>query len=386
MRIVDPRASSRFFSKSMSRFFSPPDNACDQLPAAGVLLLNLGTPAAPTPGALRRFLGQFLGDPRVIEMPRWLWRTILHGYILRTRPRYSAALYARIWTERGSPLALGTEALSTRLGEALRERRPGPILVRHAMRYGEPEIGKVMRELAAAGARRLLVLPLFPQYSATTTASAFDAVARELARWRRLPELRLVTDYHAAPRYIEALARSIEAHWQRHGRAERLLLAFHGIPQRYARAGDPYFEQCLETGRCLRERLGLPEAELTVCFQSRFGRGAWLKPYADAILESLPGEGVRRVQVLCPGFAVDCLETLEEIALRNHARFLHAGGEWLQYIPALNAGDDQVAALAELILRHGQGWPEFDPGWNRARAEAQLQAARTRRQRLHDAG
>jgi len=370
----------------MPRYFGLTDHRHGEPAAAAVLLVNLGTPSAPTPRAVRRYLAEFLGDPRVVEIPRWLWRIILHGIVLRTRPARSAALYQKIWTPQGSPLASGTRALAARLQDALKARRPGPILVRHAMRYGEPGIGAVLRELAAAGARRVIVLPLFPQYSATTTASAFDAVAREFARWRWPPELRQVADYHADPLYIEALARSVEQHWQRHGRAPRLLLSFHGLPARNLRLGDPYFCQCHATARRLRERLGLGENELLVSFQSRFGRARWLQPYTQATLRELPAQGIRHVQVLCPGFAVDCVETLEEIALANHAGFLHAGGERFEYIAALNDGDDHVNALADLVLRHGQGWAEFDPGWDAARATAAGAAARARQQRLAERG
>lgn len=369
----------------MPRYFGQPNHSHGTTPAAAVLLVNLGTPDAPEPRALRRYLAQFLADPRIVEMPRALWRLILHGVILRVRPARSAALYAKIWTPAGSPLATGTAALAERLEAALRAQRPGPILVRQAMRYGRPGVGPVLRELAASGARRILVLPLFPQYSGTTSASVLDAVGRELATWRWVPDLRFVADYHADARYIEALARSVEAHWQRHGRAQRLVLSYHGIPEKYFRAGDPYFCQCQATARRLRERLGLSEDEMIVAFQSRVGRAKWLRPYTEATLAALPGEGIKHVQVLCPGFAVDCLETLEEIALGNHARFLHAGGERFEYIPALNAGDDHVAALAELVLRQTQGWPEFEPGWDAARVAAQGAAARARQERLRDA-
>ena len=352
--------------------------------ASGVLLVNLGTPEAPTPRAVRRYLAEFLSDPRIVEAPRWLWWLALHGVILRVRPARSARLYEKIWTPQGSPLLTGTAALAEGVQHALKRQRPGPILVRHAMRYGKPSISSVLREFAEVGVRRLLVLPLFPQYSGTTSASVLDAVSAELAGWRWVPELRFIADYHAEPRYIEALARSVEAHWQSHGRAQRLVLSFHGIPQRYFRAGDPYFCQCQATARALRERLDLREDELTVCFQSRVGREPWLAPYTDEVLKALPRQGIGHVQVLCPGFAVDCLETLEEIALRNRDHFLAAGGEHLEYIPSLNASDDHVAALSELILRHGQGWPEFDPGWDASRVVAQRATARSRHERLRD--
>ncbi len=369
----------------MPRFFSQPGFRHGEPAMAAVVLINLGTPAAPTPRAVRRYLAQFLADPRIVEWPRWAWRLVLHGIVLRLRPARSAELYRKIWTPQGSPLAVGMQALAERLQTSLRTQRPGPILVRHAMRYGQPAIAEVLRELAQAGARRILVLPVFPQYSGTTTASAFDALAAELATWRWLPELRFVNDYHAAPRYIEALARSVEAHWQRHGRAQKLVLSFHGTPASYLRAGDPYFCQCQATARRLRERLGLGEDAMLVTFQSRVGRARWLEPYTDTTLTELPHAGVRHVQVLCPGFAVDCLETLEEIALTNHARFLHAGGERLEYIPALNDSAEHVAALADLVLRHTVGWPEFASDWDPAAAQAQAIAAKARHERLRDA-
>ncbi len=358
----------------MPRHPREPVESAASAPCAGVLLVNLGTPAAPTPRAVRRYLAQFLSDRRIVELPRWLWWPVLHGVILRLRPRQSAALYAKVWTAEGSPLATGTAALAAGLQESIRAQRPGPILVRHAMRYGEPAIGPVLREMAAAGMRRLLVLPLFPQYSGTTTASVMDAIGQELASWRRVPDLRFIAGYHADAAWIEALARSVEAHWQRAGRAPRLLLSFHGIPERYARAGDPYPDQCRASARRLRERLGLAEDAVIVAFQSRVGRTRWTGPYTEDLLEALPREGVRHLQVLCPGFAIDCLETLEEIAIRNHARFLRAGGERFEYIPALNAGAAHVEALGGRILREGQGWPEFDPAWDPQRAAAQRAA------------
>lgn len=368
----------------MPSYLGQPGFRHGEATAAAVLLVNLGTPAAPGTRAVRRYLAQFLADPRIIEMPRWAWWPILHGLILRLRPARSAQLYGQIWTAQGSPLAVGMQALTQRLEAALRAQRPGPILVRHAMRYGQPAVGTTLRELAATGVRRVLVLPLFPQYSGTTSGSVFDAVAAELMTWRWVPDLRFVAGYHASPRYIEALARSVEAHWRRNGRAHKLVISFHGTPESYLRAGDPYHCQCLETARRLRERLGLDEAEAIVSFQSRVGRARWLQPYTDVTLGDLPAAGTRQVQVLCPGFAVDCLETLEEIALTNHARFLHAGGERLEYIPALNDSADHVAALVDLVLRNTGGWNEFSADWDAAAATAQARAARARHEQLRD--
>lgn len=352
--------------------------AHDQPPKAGVLLVNLGTPEAPTAAKVRPYLAEFLGDPRVIEYPRWLWKLILHGVILRIRPKRSAHAYARIWTEQGSPLRTGSEALATALQAELSQRAPGPVTVALAMRYGEPSVRKQIEQLQRAGVRRLLVLPLYPQYSATSTGSVIDAVADTLKRLRWPPELRLINDYHDDRAHIEALAGSIEAYWAAHGRGERLLLSFHGIPERYLRAGDPYFCQCHATARLLRERLGLGPEAVMISFQSRVGRERWLHPYTDETVRRLARDGVRRLDVISPGFAVDCLETLEEIAMQNREFFLAAGGQELRYIPALNDSPGQVQALAGLVLRHAQGWPEFTPGYEAAVVRASQQAARLR--------
>ncbi|NII12152.1 ferrochelatase [Oleiagrimonas sp. C23AA] len=353
------------------------------LPAqAAVLLVNLGTPSAPTAKAVRPYLAEFLGDQRVIEYPRWLWQLILHGIILRVRPTRSAEAYAKIWTPQGSPLRVGSEALASSMQGAIARRRPGPIRVALAMRYGQPAVADTIAQLQREGVRRLLVLPLYPQYSATSTGSVIDAVADACKGLRWPPELRIINDYHADSAYIEALADSIRAHWQSQGRGDKLLLSFHGIPERYVRAGDPYFCQCQATARLLRERLGLSENELVVSFQSRVGRERWLHPYTDETVRALAAQGVRKLDVACPGFAVDCLETLEEIAMQNREFFLEAGGESLSYISALNAQPDHVAALTELVLRHGQGWPEFDPDFDIGAAKAALTAAHQRAQAM----
>ncbi|MEP6938764.1 MAG: ferrochelatase [Rudaea sp.] len=322
-------------------------------PPAAVLLVNLGTPTAPSTAAVRRYLAEFLSDRRVIETPRWLWWPILHGVILRIRPRRSAHAYAKVWTAGGSPLLVLSRALAGKLAAAVADQAA----VALAMRYGEPAIGAAITELQRRGVRRILVLPLYPQYAAATTASVFDAVTAAVRRLRWLPELRFIGDYHADPLYIEALARSVETHWQQRGRAERLMLSFHGLPQRCVTLGDPYLTQCEATANLLRARLGLDQDFLQVCFQSRVGAEQWIAPYTEEVLARWPGEGVRRIQVLCPGFAVDCLETLEEIALRDRDLFLEAGGESLDYIPALNDADAHVELLAALARRHLQGWP-----------------------------
>ena len=336
---------------------------------AGVLLVNLGTPEAPTAKAVRPYLAEFLSDPRVIETPRWLWWLILHGVILRLRPARSAHAYAKVWTEQGSPLRVGSEALTTALEAELAKQRPnGPIRVALAMRYGQPSVAQTIDRLQREGVRKLLVLPLYPQYSATSSGSVIDAVMDSFKKLRWPPELRIINDYHNDPAHIEALAISIEQWWQSHGRGDKLLLSFHGIPERYLHAGDPYFCQCHATARLLRERLGLSEAEMIMSFQSRVGRERWLHPYTDQMVRKLATEGVKTLDVACPGFSVDCLETLEEIAMQNRDFFIEAGGQALRYIPALNDSVGQVDSLAALILRHTQGWPEFAADYDPAAA------------------
>ena len=325
---------------------------------AGVLLVNLGTPTAPTAKALRPYLAEFLSDVRVIDYPRWLWWLILHGVILRVRPARSAHAYARIWTEQGSPLRFGSEALAAGLQAELNRQQPGTLRVALAMRYGEPSVAYTIEQLQREGVRRLLVLPLYPQYSATSTGSVIDAVADAFKTLRWPPELRLVNDYHDDTGHIAALATSIERSWATHGRGDKLLLSFHGIPERYVQLGDPYLDQCRRTASLLRERLGLDEDRLLLSFQSRVGREPWLQPYTDASVRQLAADGVKKLDVACPGFAVDCLETLEEIAMQNRDFFLAAGGESLRYIPALNDSAEQVRSLAALVRRHVRGWPE----------------------------
>jgi ferrochelatase len=328
-----------------------PDSSTSAKTAA--LLINLGTPDAPTTPAVRRYLAEFLSDPRVIDYPRWLWLPILYGVILRIRPKRSAHAYSMVWTRQGSPLLVESRALTEKVGHACAHLG---IRVELAMRYGNPSIASVLEILVADGVRRIIALPLYPQYSATSTGTAFDGVHAALGRMRHVPELRTVTDYHAAPAYIDALARSVHAFWEANGRADRLLLSFHGIPERYVRLGDPYAEQCRETAALLRDRLGMTESELMLTFQSRVGRETWLTPYTDITLSELPKKGVKRLQVLCPGFAVDCLETLEEIAIRGKEQFMAGGGERFEYIPALNDDDAHVALMRSLIEQHTHGW------------------------------
>ncbi len=321
-------------------------------PQAGLLLVNLGTPDSPSPADVRRYLKEFLWDRRVVELPRWLWWPLLNGVILNTRPRRSAEAYRKIWTEAGSPLLIHTR----RQAEGLQERLGDSVRVEAAMRYGNPSIAAGLERLRQAGCERILVFPLYPQYSATTTASAFDAVTDTLRGWRRVPELRLVAQYPDDPGYIAALAASVRAFQQEQGRPDLLLLSFHGIPQRYADRGDPYPHQCELTAARLTEALELAPEQWRLTYQSRLGREPWLQPYTGDTLERLPAEGIRHVQVLCPGFAADCLETLEEIAMENRQRFLDAGGERYEYIPCLNDRPDHLDALAAIARRHLGGW------------------------------
>lgn len=324
----------------------------------GILLANLGTPEAPTPEALRRFLGEFLWDRRVVDLPRPLWWLVLNGIILRTRPRLSARLYGRIWTEEGSPLLVIARHQTAALAAELRRRLgAGAPTLALGMRYGEPAIRRGLETLRQAECRRILILPLYPQYSAPTVGSTFDAVAEVLKAWRWVPELRLVTHYHEEPGYIRALAASVRETWAAGGgQPDRLLFSFHGLPERYARAGDPYPEQCHQTARRVAEELGLRQGQWGMSYQSRFGREEWLRPYTDQTLRRWAEEGVGRVDVICPGFSADCLETLEEIALTGRELFLRAGGSQYRYIPALNERADHIAMLADLVQRQMRGW------------------------------
>lgn len=324
-------------------------------PRVGVLLVNLGTPDAPTPAALRRYLGEFLADPRVVEIPRPIWRLLLHGLILRVRPARSARKYAAIWRAEGSPLALWTER-QTKLLQGYLGQAGHAVLVRHAMRYGRPRIAEELDALREQGATRVLVLPLYPQYAASTSASVFDAVAAWGRGTRWLPELRFVQHFHDDAGYIAALAAQVRAHWQREGRGRMLVMSFHGVPERTLHLGDPYHCHCQHSARLLAQALGLQAHEWRVSFQSRFGKARWLRPYTEATLQQLAREGVERIDIICPGFVADCLETLEEIDQEARAAFLAAGGKTLNYIGCLNDRPEWIAALRDLALRHLQGW------------------------------
>jgi ferrochelatase len=358
----------------MSRYSGDPGFHHDTAPSTGVLLVNLGTPDAPTKSAVRRYLAQFLWDPRVVEMSRPLWWLLLHGVILRVRPGRVAHAYESVWTEDGAPLLAISRRLTAGLQQALDGRMNGSVNVALGMCYGNPSIEHALSELRDKGMRRLLVLPLYPQYSATTTAAAYDAVFSVLRRWRWVPELRLVQHYHDFGPYIEALARSIREHWESAGRPDRLMMSFHGIPRRYFLAGDPYFCECQKTGRLLADALQLDDARWALTFQSRFGREEWLQPYTDVTLQDWARQGIGRVDVVCPGFSVDCLETLEEIAEQNRDIYLAGGGETLEYIPALNARDDHVAMLAQLVELHTCGWKDGQERTEESPAQCQARA------------
>ncbi|MBL0943406.1 MAG: ferrochelatase [Hydrogenophaga sp.] len=325
-----------------------------------VVLCNLGTPDEPTAPALRRYLGEFLSDPRVVEIPRLVWLPILHGVILRVRPAKSAAKYASIWTPEGSPLKVWTEKQAKLLGGHLGERGH-QVQVRYAMRYGNPSIASVLDALKAEGATRILLLPAYPQYSGTTTASVIDAVTAWSARQRHVPELRFVNRYHDHPGYIAALARSVRAHWQAHGQAEQLVMSFHGVPERTLHLGDPYHCECLKTGRLLAQALGLDAKGYRVTFQSRFGKAKWLEPYTEPTLVAMAQQGVKSVQLICPGFTGDCIETLEEIDMEARAAFTQAGGERFEYIACLNDRPEWIRALTDIAEQHLQGWPTREP-------------------------
>ena len=321
-----------------------------------VLLINLGSPAAPTKKALRPYLNEFLSDRRVIDLPRWQWLPILHGIVLNTRPKRSAHAYRQIWQEDGAPLIAITARQTVALRSTLAARGLGHIHVANAMRYGQPSIKSALRDLVARGIEKLLVVPMYPQYSDATTASVFDGVAQALANQRGIPELRLVRDWHTHPRYIAALADSIRRHTLAHGATEQLLFSFHGLPARYSREGDPYQRQCEATVAAVAAALQLPAERYRLVYQSRFGSEPWLQPYADETIRALAQDGYQNIRIICPGFTADCLETLEEMAMTNRALFLQHGGTHYDYIPALNDDPAHIELLADLVAQHTQGW------------------------------
>lgn len=314
----------------------------------GVLIVNLGTPDAPTPRAVRRYLDEFLSDPRVIDKPRWLWWLILHGIILRLRPYKAAHAYQQIWTEQGSPLLTISQKQVSKL-QSLFNEKYAHVSVALGMSYGSPSIKTALESLQKDNVNNIVILPMYPQYSATTTASVFDAVAGVLRHWRFMPGIQFINHYHDKPQYIKTLADSIRAAWKIKGQAEKLLLSFHGLPKSYLAAGDPYFCECQKTARLLAIELELNENQWMLTFQSRMGVEEWLTPYTDKTLLKLAQQGIKNIQVVCPGFPADCLETLEEINMQNRNVFLEAGGDSYHYIPALNDSDDHIEMIASLV-------------------------------------
>lgn len=347
----------------MARYWPEPEYTHGTPARTGILLVNLGTPKTPTTAAVRSYLKQFLSDPRVVEIPRLLWWPLLNGIILNTRPSKSAAKYASIWSDNGSPLQVHTARQASLLaGYFAHEGRPD-LCIDWAMRYGSPSIPDVLKRMKSQNCTRILVLPLYPQYAAHTTASVIDEVASCLTQWRNLPEIRYVRNFSDHPEYITALANSVREHWKANGQSEKLVMSFHGLPARARKLGDPYHCECHKTGRLLAEALELPDDRWQLTFQSRFGRAEWLKPYTQPTLEELAHKGLRSVDIICPGFVTDCLETLEEIAIECKSAFLTAGGKNFHYIPCLNERHDWITALRQLATIHLGHWLDTpEPG------------------------
>lgn len=322
-----------------------------------VLLINLGTPDAPTVEAVKPYLREFLSDPRVVEIPRLVWWLILNGIILNTRPKKSAAKYASIWMKEGSPLRVHTQRQTILLqGYTGEKAKEIPLVFEYAMRYGNPSIPDVLAKLKAQNCQRILLVPLYPQYAASSTATALDAVFSELQKTRNMPAVRSIKHFHDDPAYIKASAQNIRDYWTLHGRPDKLVMSFHGVPSYTLEKGDPYHCECLKTGRLIAEELNLRQEQYMVSFQSRFGKAEWIKPYTTATLKELGKLRTKRVDVVCPGFVADCLETLEEIAQEGREDFLHAGGGEYHYIPCLNERPDWIHALSDLVLDNLQGW------------------------------
>ncbi len=358
-------------------YYHPEPDYTHGTPAkVGILLANLGTPDAPTAKALRPYLQQFLMDRRVVEIPRFIWCWILHCIILVIRPRKSAEKYASIWTAQGSPLMVYAQQQKTLLQGYLSQKINTPFAVELGMTYGNPSMKSALTALKAQGCDRILVFPLYPQYAASSTAAALDAVWRVLLRMRNVPAIRTIKHYHDHPRYIAALASHIQAYWQQHGQPEKLVMSFHGVPKFHLLKGDAYHCECHKTGRLLAETLGLRKDQYQVAFQSRFGRQEWLQPYLANTLESLGAQKLKRIDVVCPGFSSDCLETLEEIAMEGQHLFQDAGGGDYHYISALNAQPVWIHAMTDIALEHLQGWVRADEDLQQMTAEAQASQAR----------
>ncbi|NMF95953.1 ferrochelatase [Aromatoleum toluolicum] len=340
----------------MARYWPEPVWTHGTPARTGVLLVNLGSPEAPTAAAVRPYLKQFLSDPRVVEIPAPVWWPILNGIILNTRPRKSAAKYATIWMDEGSPLKVHTERQTKLLAGYLGHRSIAGLQVEWAMRYGSPSVPDVLNRMKADGCSRILIVPMYPQYAASTTASVLDEVADCFAHWRNQPEIRYVRSFHDHPGYIAALAQSVRDHWMKNGEGDKLVMSFHGIPRRSLDLGDPYHCECHVTARLLAKELGLANDRWQLTFQSRFGKAEWLKPYTQPTLEAMARQGTARVDVMCPGFPADCLETLEEIAMECRHAFLSCGGKEFHYIPCLNERDDWITALTEIVRDNLGNW------------------------------
>lgn len=355
----------------------PVNYSHNSVPITGVLITNLGTPDAPTPAALKKYLGEFLWDPRVVEIPRPVWWLILNGIILNTRPKKSAEAYQSIWTSEGSPLLVHSKRQAEALQKKLETIIKGPVKVALGMRYGNPSIASALSELQAANAQKIIVLPLYPQYSAATGASTLDAVVKAMQRWRYIPQLRFISHYHEDEGYITAVANSIQQYWETNGKPKKLFYSFHGMPKRTLAAGDPYYCQCKKTARLVSEKLGLAEDEWVVAFQSLFGKEEWLRPYSNETLVQLGKQKLESVDVVCPGFSADCLETLEEMAVENKKVFQEAGGGEYRYIPALNESPAHIDVIANLIMQNVQGWSGID-NWDESLVKSELQQTAAR--------
>lgn len=336
----------------MSRYVGVDKNVHEKKLKTGVLITNLGTPDAPTAPALRRYLKEFLSDPRVVEIPRLIWLMILHGIILRIRPAKSAKLYESIWTDEGSPLLAISNKQTAKLKQRLYNDFGEDVSVEVGMRYGNPSMSSALQKLQQRGVNNIVVLPLYPQFAGPTTASAFDALVKEVKTWRWIPSIHFISSYHDHPLYIKSLANSINEHFEQHGKPEKLVLSYHGMPKLFHENGDPYYCFCAKTTRLLAEALNLAEDDYMMTFQSRFGKAEWLKPYTDESLEELAKSGTKHIAVASPAFSADCLETLEELVEENKEVFTEAGGESYHYIPALNDRDDHIDVMIDLIKPH----------------------------------
>ncbi|MBR7799914.1 ferrochelatase [Undibacterium fentianense] len=362
-------------------FLKEPDFSHGKITKTAIVLINLGTPDAPTKSAVRAYLKQFLWDQRVVEIPRAIWWMILNLIILPFRSKKSAEKYASIWTNEGSPLLVHTKKQALLLQGYLGERGH-EVRVVHAMRYGSPSIPSVLTQLKQDGCERIVILPAYPQYSATTTASNFDAVVRHYQETRNIPELRFIKHYHDHPAYIQALKSSILKSWEINGKPEKLIMSFHGLPKAFLVRGDPYHCECYKTARLLAEQLGISKEEYLVTFQSRLGRAEWLQPYTEPMVQALAKQGVKRIDVVCPGFLADCLETLEEIAIEVRQAFLTAGGQSFHYISCLNESAEGLRALAEIAEQHLIGWPTMMTAGLREQLKQDAMISRSEAKRL----